>query len=136
MFKVILLLLFIVGLVSSIFKGDKDETIANESPQQYNARIDAERASNTGSQRINKSGDIHGAWAYTQLYVETQLKNPNSADFPFGGSSDVTYIGDNLYSFNSYVDSKNAFGAEVRVYFSGTIRQTSGGWTVESFLIK
>ena len=83
-----------------------------------------------------KGGNVDGAWAYTQIYVEKQLKSPRSADFPFGGSRGVAYLGNNLYSFNSYVDATNSFGAEIRTSFSGTIRKTSGGWTIETFSMR
>ena len=87
-------------------------------------------------EKRKKEGNVHGAWAYTQIYVEKQLLNPSSAKFRFGGYRDITYLGNDLYSFNSYVDAKNIYNASIRKYFSGTIRRVSDGWIVESFSFK
>jgi hypothetical protein len=78
------------------------------------------------------TGDVHGAWAYMQLFVEKKLKSPRSADFPFGGSRHVTPLGGGRYRVNSYVDSENSFGAEMRTNFHGVISRTSNGWKLES----
>lgn len=73
-----------------------------------------------------------GAWTYMKLFVEKRLQSPSSADFPFGGSRDVVALGDDRYSVESYVDSQNAFGATVRTYFAGVIKEKAGGWELES----
>ena len=87
------------------------------------------------SRRV-EDNNVHAAWAYIQIYVESQLKSPNTADFRFGGYRDVTYLGNGLYSFNSYVDSENSFGAKIRTYFSGTIQEVPGGWAIQTFQFK
>lgn len=73
-----------------------------------------------------------GAWAYMQEFVKQRLKSPVTADFPFGGHRDVEALGDNRYLVNSYVDSQNSFGAQVRTRFSGVITETPTGWKLES----
>ncbi len=83
----------------------------------------------------NRDNDIHGAWAYMQLFVEKRLQSPDSADFPFGGAEEgVTPLGDGRYQVNSYVDSNNAFGASLRTRFKGVIVKTETGdeWELES----
>ncbi len=40
-----------------------------------------------------ESGNVHGAWAYTQLFVEKRLKSPSTEKFRFGGYRDVTDLG-------------------------------------------
>ena len=79
-----------------------------------------------------ESGNVHGAWAYTQLFVEKRLKSPSTAKFRFGGSRDVTDLGGGLYSVDSYVDSQNSFGATIRTHFSGKIRESGSTWIMES----
>ena len=78
-----------------------------------------------------REDDIHGAWAYTQLFVEKRLKSPKSADFPFGGYRHVTSLGGGRYKVQSYVDAKNAFGVEIRTDFEGIIKRIDGGWELE-----
>lgn len=84
----------------------------------------------------NANGDIHGAWAYMQLFVEEQLKSPNSAEFPFGGYRDVTPLGDGRYKVSSYVDAENAFGATMRTHFEGVIKRVPDGWELEYLRFK
>ena len=90
--------------------------------------------SHTSSQSssYNQYGDIHGAWAYMQIFVEQRLKSPKSADFPFGGGTYHTKdLGGGRYEVNSYVDAKNAFGANIRTHFNGVIRRKDSGWVLE-----
>ena len=79
-------------------------------------------------------GDVHSAWAYMQLFAKKRLKSPKTADFPFGGSRHVTYLGNRRYRVASYVDSQNGFGATLRTNFSGVIKQIHGGWELESLV--
>ena len=72
------------------------------------------------------------AWAYMQIAVESKLKSPGSADFPFVKASDVVkHLGDNRYQVTSYVDATNSFGAEIRTYFDGVIRDEDKRWVLE-----
>ena len=79
----------------------------------------------------SKTGDVHGAWAYMQSFVEKRLKSPQSADFPFGGYRHVTELGAGRYKVDSYVDSQNSFGANIRTHFEAVIKRIDGGWELE-----
>ena len=79
---------------------------------------------------------IHSAWAYTQLYVEQNLNNPETAEFRYGGYQDVTELGGGRYIVSSYVDAQNALGAKVRTHFEGIVYTNSDGWGVETFNFK
>lgn len=58
------------------------------------------------------------AWVAAQYFVENRLKAPSSAKFPFGGAQKhVSDMGGGLFIIRSYVDSKNAFGVEIRTKF-------------------
>ncbi len=81
-------------------------------------------------------GDLHGAWAYMQQFVEKKLKSPSSADFPFGGSRHVTPLGGGRYKVDSYVDANNSFGAQLRTHFEGVIKRVAGGWELEYLRFK
>lgn len=78
-----------------------------------------------------KDGDVHGAWAYMQLFVEKRLNSPKSADFPFGVYRHVTPLRSGRYKVQSYVDAKNAFGVEIRTNFEGIIKRIDGCWELE-----
>jgi len=66
-----------------------------------------------------KSKDIE-AGLFGQYFVESQLKAPATADFPFGDKARL--VGQNkpdcIYRYNSYVDSQNSFGANIRTKFN------------------
>ena len=48
-----------------------------------------------------------------------RLRAPGSADFPFSSAGDVVRSGEpNTYRLRSYVDAENAFGGEVRSWFT------------------
>ena len=87
--------------------------------------------SNSPSTKNSKTDDVHGAWAYMQLFVEKRIKSPQSADFPFGGYRDVTALGSGRYKVDSYVHSQNSFGANSRTHFEGVIKKNNGGWELE-----
>lgn len=77
-------------------------------------------------------GTEDGAWAYMQLFVEKSLKNPDSADFPFDGISNVTNLGNGEYRVRSYVDATNSYGATIRTHFTGKIKRVEEGWRLIS----
>lgn len=71
-----------------------------------------------------------------QRFVKDRLKSPRSAEFPgvFDGVEDhVKYIGGHIYQVTSWVDSQNAFGANIRTRYVGEIRQEDEDkWTLVS----
>lgn len=68
----------------------------------------------------SKDEEINGskldAWVKTQYIVESRLKSPGTAKYPWGYSDYVTQDG-NKYTIKAYVDAQNSFGATVRTYF-------------------
>ena len=79
----------------------------------------------------DEEGDVHGAWAYMQLFVKERLKSPKTAEFPFGGYRHVTPLGGYRYKVDSYVDSQNPLGAQTRTKFEGVIKDLNGSWELE-----
>jgi len=84
-------------------------------------------SSNTQSYNVN----TRDAWIYTKEIIRRELKAPSSAEFEFAGHRNVNYLGNKRYSFSSYVDSQNSFGAMIRTHFSGIIKETNSGWLIE-----
>jgi hypothetical protein len=78
------------------------------------------------------SGDDVGAWVAMQMFVEDRLKSPATADFPWGAQDQVKDLGGGRYFVDSYVDSENSFGANVRTRFKGYIRKENERWVLES----
>lgn len=108
----------------------------------YNSADDGSKSSSSkqpstpSTSSKSDSGDVHGAWAYMQLFVEKRLKSPKSADFPFGGSRHVTNLGGGRYKVVSYVDAQNAYGADIRTNFEGVIKRVNDGWELEYLNLK
>jgi len=90
----------------------------------------------SSSQKSLDDNNVHGAWAYTQQFVEKRLKSPGSAKFPFGGFQHVRSLGNHRYSVDSYVDSENSFGANTRTHFTATIKETNNGLELEALNMK
>lgn len=96
------------------------------------AKAEAEARNSRNEKDQESRGDIHGAWASMQMFVEQRLKSPNSAEFPFGGSRSVKYLGGDRYQIDSYVDSLNSFGVSIRTHFSGVLEKSGDRWRLES----
>ena len=97
---------------------------------------DSSQTSSYKSFESNSSSDTTDAWIYTKELIRRELISPSTAKFEFAGHSGVKYLGNNRYSFSSYVDSQNSFGAMVRTCFSGIIRETNSGWIMEELNYK
>ncbi|MCK5026785.1 MAG: hypothetical protein KAS07_00035 [Candidatus Pacebacteria bacterium] len=81
--------------------------------------------------------DSSDAVAVAVQHVKAVLSSPHSADFPI-----LDYVtedlGDSTWEVTSYVDAQNAFGAEVRSWWTITVHHNGGdyrypeNWTPES----
>ena len=60
------------------------------------------------------------AYNYAENFVKKKLKSPSTADFPGVQQKDqhTTMIGKDKYKIESWVDSENSFGANIRTKFS------------------
>jgi hypothetical protein len=80
----------------------------------------AEQAANLAASKLREarnSADI-GAGLACQDAMRRRLKAPATAQFPLVREVDVDRTGDGKYSYRSYVDSQNSFGAMLRTQFS------------------
>lgn len=121
-----LVIILIVSIMVIFFKTNANKPTQDTSPQ--NSTI-TPLTHNGCDLEVKKKEDLHGAWAYSQLFVEEQLKAPKSAKFERGTSvkNKVKYIGNDVYQVNSYVDSQNSFGANIRTHFSLKIKKIGNG---------
>jgi len=64
------------------------------------------------------------AYVMMQDFVKRRLVSPSSAKFPYTNDKDITIEKDGYeYVIFGYVDSQNVFGAMVRNYYSGVVKQ-------------
>jgi len=64
------------------------------------------------------------AYEYAEQFVKKGLKSPSTAKFPSYSEKEgqITDLGGGEYRINSWVDSQNSFGAEIRTSFSCKIK--------------
>lgn len=78
--------------------------------------------------KLNSESGKIDAWVHTQYLVEARLHSPRSAKFPFGGAQKhVEETASGIYIIRSYVDAKNAFGAEIRQHFFCKLQRKPNG---------
>lgn len=98
-----------------------------------NSDGDYDDSYSSSSYDSGERGDVHGAWAHCQLFIERdgdKLGIPASEiDFPFAGATKyVEYLGNDEYQIDAYFDAKNRFGGRERVHFSMKLRDLGGKW--------
>lgn len=64
------------------------------------------------------------AYSYAEKFVKKKLKSPSTAEFPGTLEKDehITDLGNGEYRIESWVDSQNSYGAQIRTSFSCTIK--------------
>lgn len=66
-------------------------------------------------------------------HVKNSLKSPSSADFPFGvAEGGISRRVDQVYLVRSYVDAQNAFGAQIRNWYTCGIQYRAGEEAADS----
>lgn len=81
-------------------------------------------------------GDMHGAWAAMQQFVEKRLKNPSGAKFIGHARDTVTHLGGGRYRVEASVDATNSFGATIRTPFTGIVEDKGDGWELHELNIR
>ncbi len=71
--------------------------------------------------------DKLGAFTIAQDFIESRLKCPRTAKWPWISYSKVTvHLGNGRYQISSYLDAQNGFGALVRTHFICTVEHIGG----------
>ena len=77
------------------------------------------------------------AYINSQVYVQSQLKAPSTAKFPYSGDTSAVTIkdlGSNTAQVTAYVDAQNSFGAMIRQHYTATLKwQHDDIWKVTDF---
>ena len=78
---------------------------------------------------VKPGEDLHGAWAYAQMFVEKQLVSPGTARFQPGAvaAGCVRHVGGDEYEVSAYVDAQNRFGGLVRQSFRCRVKRLRNG---------
>lgn len=71
------------------------------------------------------TGSDIGAWVVCQQAVDAQLKSPSTAEYPSRREASLSKSGD-TWTYTSYVDAENSFGAQMRTPWTCTATHTSG----------
>ncbi len=79
--------------------------------------------------------DDAGAFVASKYFVETKLKSPGSADFPFLDYQHAARKNCQIL-IRSYVDSQNGFGAMIRSHYDAVLQHRGGEWQLVSLRIK
>lgn len=85
----------------------------------------------TGNGNGNGDEGIRKSEAYVQVQfaVEDRLKSPGSASFPLGRAEEqTTQLDETTFRVRSYVDSENAYGAEIRTQFEAEVEKRDEQW--------
>ena len=80
---------------------------------------------NSGTSIENIDNENLEAYVYSQQIVEEHLKSPSSADFQTFSDNLVNQSG-NIYTINSYVDSQNSLGVNLRSQYTCQLRYENG----------
>lgn len=81
-----------------------------------------------------KEHNATDAWVMAQDFVSSELVNPKSAKFPWSIKNEpgckLVDFEDGQYYVRAWVDSKNAYGAKVRTWFSILVKYVgNNNWT-------
>lgn len=80
------------------------------------------------------------AYNITEDWVKQRLKAPSTAEFPgiFDGKADhIQRLDDKKYRIRSWVDSQDAFGAQIRTHWEAVVQQTGEyDWKLLSLTIE
>ena len=67
------------------------------------------------------------AFTIAQDFIESKLKCPHTAKWPWISYSKVTvHLGNGRYQISSYLDAQNGFGALIRIHFTCVVEHISG----------
>lgn len=78
------------------------------------------------------------AWVSAKHVVESNLKSPSTAKFPFSSNSDgvsITELENGKWRVRGWVDAENGFGAKIRSNFSVDINLNGSTYTYENLNI-
>lgn len=157
LYKVIVLILIIVvvlmiwgvkSIISTSINSVKNwddsqpsETVTvTESPEANSSTEEFVTENQNDTSPINdKAGFEDTAYIVSKRYIESILKSPTTADFPFLDFKS-THFGDGRYRVTSYVDSQNSYGATVRsdwsilMTYNGGEEYSPNSWELEEVI--
>jgi hypothetical protein len=70
------------------------------------------------------------AFVYAQEQIEKQIKSPSSAEWPTASESLLHQKG-NIYTFKSYFDSQNSYGAMIRTNYICVVEENNNLYKIK-----
>ncbi len=90
-------------------------------------RDHSQKPGRTRQAQVKPEHDKLGAFTIAQDFIESNLKCPRTAKWPWIDYTSVTVpLGNGRYQVSSYLDAQNGFGAMVRIHFVCTVEHISG----------
>jgi hypothetical protein len=81
----------------------------------------------SGASSVREEHSEAGAWTACQQFVESRLRAPSTADYPWDYPRYTTHLGSGKYRARAYVDAENGFSAKVRSSFDCQVQWDGGG---------
>lgn len=110
------IIIFIIGIAGALGVGSESNSI---------------NSTDTSVNSINEPEDhTIEAFVYAQEQIEQQIKSPSSAEWPTAYESLLHQKG-NVYTFKSYFDSQNSFGAMIRTNYICVVEENNNLYTIK-----
>lgn len=95
------------------------------------AALSEDKDTSKEATEINYNVSPSDCYVMSQNFIKLTLKSPKSADFPamdfnHSQTDSVTHV------ISSYVDAVNSFNAEIRTYYTITMKFNGGDWYDQS----
>lgn len=95
-----------------------------EKEQQAKKELDSINESKAQFEDNSNEDHTIEAFVYTQEQIEKQIKSPSSTEWPTASES-LQKRERNLYTFKSYFDSQNSFGAMIRTKYICVVEENN-----------
>lgn len=124
-----IILLSVAGIIALIaILPESPEEKPNSQALVKNSEIEREPEPKVDNIDLASTGMLNLAYTQLRLQVKEHLTSPKNADFP--ALLDIQYYSrnDSSYLIDSYVDTKNAYNADVRLKFTGEVKYIGGDY--------
>lgn len=110
-------IIIIITLISAFLLGGYE---ASKTPEQ--------RMQEAAKREQRECSDQTMAFVMANHHIETSLKSPTTAEFPYITDDGVrtNYLGDCTHEVWTYVDAQNSYGAKIREYYFVRLQKYSG----------
>lgn len=112
----ILFVLYFCSRTVEFFESTDDWPEIEYTPEQRDSIAQVKHMKSMGS----------AAYRVARFYVKQSLNHPSTADFPILSQPLIEHQGDSLFLISHYVNAKNSFGVEGRLYYTAKLQYAGG----------